>query len=281
MSEREVAAIPKPPSHARADFVSVHGSAARATNATCATCHARESCARCHLDANRSKVILALGSDARIAHLVANKPPSYPTPADHKSADFGLGHSTAAKANIARCATCHARASCETCHTGDGARKLLAQLPDAREAAGRGVRLLLDEQPGGAAHKVLVHAAGFAKAHGGPASSGQMSCTNCHAQRFCTDCHVGELSSRRYHPLNFVASHPAKAYGRDTECTSCHTTEAFCRSCHLQVGVAAKPGVRSTVSQTARRAISRSTACSATRMWDPESIRMAPTSTRR
>jgi hypothetical protein len=252
LSEQRVAAIPKPPSHAHADFTSVHGKAARALNANCATCHARESCARCHLDANRSSVILALGSDARIAHLVANKPPSYPTPADHLGADFGLSHGTAAKANIARCATCHARASCETCHTGDGARTVLKQLLDARDAHGRGVRLEHDQTFDSTAHKVLVHAAGFAKAHGGPASSGQMTCTNCHAQRFCTDCHVGELSGRRYHPANFVSSHPAKAYGRDTECSSCHTTEAFCRSCHKQVGLAAKAGVRSTVFHNAQ-----------------------------
>ena len=66
-----------------ADFASAHGTAARATNANCATCHAKESCARCHVDANRSTVIRALGSDHRVAHLVAGKAPSYPTPADH------------------------------------------------------------------------------------------------------------------------------------------------------------------------------------------------------
>ena len=272
LSEQRVAAFPKPPTHAAPDFTSAHGKAARATNANCATCHARESCARCHVDANRSTVIRALGTDRRIARLVAGKAPSYPTPADHLTADFGLEHGTAAKANVARCATCHARASCETCHTADGALAILRRLPDAREAGSRGVRLqrvvapsaspsgpsfsLASSQhaqkPDTTTHKVQVHPPAFARSHGGVASSGQSQCTNCHAQRFCTDCHVGELAGRRYHPSNFVSSHPAKAYGRDTECSSCHTTEAFCRSCHKQVGVAAKSGVRSTVYHNAQ-----------------------------
>src|ERR1019366_6262017 len=75
LSEQRVAAIPKPQSHARADFTSAHGKAARATNANCATCHARESSARCHVDANRSTVIRALGTARPIAPLVAGKAP--------------------------------------------------------------------------------------------------------------------------------------------------------------------------------------------------------------
>ncbi len=272
LSEQRVAGLPKPASHARGDFVASHGKSASAAGANCATCHARESCARCHVDAGRSATIRALGSDQRIAHLVAGKAPSYPTPADHRAAEFELTHGAVAKANIARCATCHARASCETCHIGDGARAMLKQLPEPAEGGARGVQLerptptashaigvtyLLasaqgSQQGDSAKHKVLVHPSGFARSHGGLASSGQLQCTNCHAQRFCTDCHVGELSGRRYHPSNFVASHPAKAYGRDTECSSCHTTEAFCRSCHMQTGVAAKPGVRSTVFHNAQ-----------------------------
>lgn len=276
LSEQRVAAIPRLPSHSRADFVSAHGPAARASNANCATCHAKESCARCHVDSNRSTVIRALGSDHRVAHLVAGKAPSYPRPADHRSADFDLAHGAAARTNVARCATCHARASCETCHTNEGLRSVLRQLPDAREAGTRGVQLQRVAAPSAAGaqpaafgaaliaasskrpqqadttHKVLVHAAGFARAHGALASSGAQQCTNCHAQRFCTDCHVGERAGRRYHPSNFVSTHPAKAYGRDTECSSCHSTEVFCRSCHLQVGVAAKSGVRSTVFHNAQ-----------------------------
>jgi hypothetical protein len=97
-----------------------------------------------------------------------------------------------------------------------------------------------------------VHPAGFVRAHGIVASSGELQCLSCHAQRFCTDCHVGEMARRRYHPANFVSTHPAKAYGRDTECSSCHNTETFCLSCHRQVGLAAKAGIRSTVYHNAQ-----------------------------
>jgi hypothetical protein len=277
LSEKNIAAFPKPPSHGKSDFLSVHGSAARATGANCAMCHARESCARCHLDANQSPVILTLASDSRVAHLEAGKAPGYPTPADHLVSEFELSHGPLAKSNIARCAVCHARPSCETCHTGDGARSAINLLQDAHSAGTRGVHLQraapsspfasvhavgspllrLAALQGGTnsdstPHRVLVHPSGFARTHGAMASSGELQCASCHAQRFCTDCHVGELSARRYHPNNFVSTHPAKAYGRDTECSSCHNTDVFCRSCHIQVGVAAKSGIRSTVFHNAQ-----------------------------
>jgi hypothetical protein len=277
LSEQRVAAIPKPPSHSTPEFTSAHGRSALASGANCATCHARESCARCHVDAGRSKAIQSLARDPRVARLVANKAPSYPTPSDHLATDFGLGHGSAARSNAARCATCHARASCEVCHTRDGTLAILRQLPSAREGGARGVQLQRVTAPGApgvppaadgaafriaasqraqqadtAAQKVLVHPPGFARGHGGLASSGQLQCASCHAQRFCTDCHIGEPSGRRYHPPNFVTAHPAKAYGRDTECSACHNTVTFCRSCHQQVGLAAKSGVRSTVYHNAQ-----------------------------
>jgi hypothetical protein len=283
LSDQRLAAFPQPASHAAPGFTSAHGKSALASGANCATCHARESCARCHVDAGRSKVIQALGKDSRVARLVANKAPSYPTPADHLAADFGPGHGAAARAGTARCATCHARSSCETCHTRDGALATISQLPGAREGGARGVQLRRVTAPaapaapaspamqpaaGGAAfrvasspraqqpdtttHKVLVHPPGFVRSHGALAASGGSQCASCHAQRFCTDCHIGGNAGRRYHAQNFVSVHPAKAYGRDTECSSCHNTATFCRSCHQQVGLAAKSGVRSTVYHNAQ-----------------------------
>ena len=44
--------------------------------------------------------------------------------------------------------------------------------------------------------------------------------------------------------MNFVSRHAPESYGRDTECSSCHSTEAFCRSCHVQVGRGATTGNR-------------------------------------
>lgn len=247
LTDARVAAIPKPPSHANADFATTHGVAARAATANCATCHARESCVRCHVDGARSPVIRALGSDPRVARLVAGKPAVYNAPADHRSAEFALVHGATARTNTARCAVCHARASCEACHTGEGAQDVLRRLPDAREATAPGVQLRLAPTGEPSPYTVRVHAAGFARTHGPVAASGALTCASCHAQRLCADCHAGERVTRRYHPANFVSTHAPQAYGRETDCSSCHSTEAFCRDCHRQTGLAAKANIRSTV----------------------------------
>ena len=132
------------------------------------------------------------------------------------------------------------------------------------------------------------------------AASGELQCANCHAQRFCSDCHAGERVTRRYHPADFVSTHPPQAYSRETECSSCHSTEAFCRDCHRQTGSRHGAGSRARSSTTrsrsgssstdaprdrtsrgARPATSRRTACSATRTWARESIRTVRSSTPR
>src|ERR1039458_3676037 len=133
LSDRRVAALPKPASHARADFVSTHGGAAGAASPTCATCHARESCERCHANAARLQPIAALARDARVARLVAGK--AIPAPADHRRAEFVLEHGSTARASAARCAACHSRPSCATCHTGEGARAVLDKLLRAPRGA--------------------------------------------------------------------------------------------------------------------------------------------------
>lgn len=273
-----IAAFPKPPSHASASFVSTHGAAARTNGASCAVCHARESCQRCHVDGARQTTIRALEPDVRVARLVSAKAPVYPTPADHRGGRFVLLHGEAARADIARCATCHARGSCESCHTGPGARDVIRRLPDAREATAPGVQFRRPLTVGAtpqhwsvslagnvvapppqvvASHDttpriVRVHPPGFARSHGAQAASGAAQCASCHAQRFCSDCHAAERVSRRYHPANFVATHAPQAYRRETDCSSCHSTEAFCRDCHRQTGLAAMSNTRSTVFHNAQ-----------------------------
>lgn len=280
LSDSVVAALPRPPWHDRADFVSTHGAAAKASAlnaATCAVCHARESCERCHVDGARAPFIRALNTDARVARVERGKPPVYPTPSDHKASQFVLRHGTTARATVARCATCHTRTSCEACHTGEGAQDVLRRLPDAREATAPGVQLkaatptaavpttgfllnaatplqapTLQVPPDTTPRRVRVHQSGFLKAHGMVAASGELSCAGCHSQRFCADCHAGERVTRRYHPANFLATHAPQAYGREVDCTTCHSTEAFCRSCHRQAGIAAKTNARSTVFHNAQ-----------------------------
>jgi len=248
LSDAHIAALPQPPSHARADFVSTHGGSARAPTANCATCHARESCQRCHVDGTREPAIRALASDARVARLVSGRAGVYPMPADHRAAQWAALHGPAARADATRCATCHARASCESCHTGEGARDVLRRMPDAREATSAGV----PPRQAVAQRSVRVHGAGFARTHGAQAASGAAQCASCHAQRFCTDCHAGERVTHRYHAANFVSTHAPQAYSRETECSSCHSAEAFCRDCHRQTGLATTSGARSALFHNAQ-----------------------------
>ena len=277
LTDAQLAALPKPPSHQSSTFMTTHGTAARASDATCALCHSRESCQRCHVDGATSPVIVALGSDARIARLMRGRAAVYPTPADHRDRKFVLEHASVAQRETARCAICHARASCETCHTGRGGRDVITKLADNRTATAPGVQLLqavtLDvaapAQTTGflsriyaianavarsedTTRRVRVHPLHFLRMHYAVAASGELQCSGCHTQRFCTDCHGGERVSRRYHPTNFLYTHAPQAYGRETDCTSCHSTEAFCRSCHRQLGLAAKTNARSTVFHNAQ-----------------------------
>lgn len=278
LSDANVAALPQPPSHSRPDFASTHGASARSAGATCATCHARESCLRCHVDGARQPTIIALATDARVARLAAGRPASYPTPADHRDYRFVVMHGGAARTNVARCATCHTRTSCESCHTGTGARDVLRQLPRADDASAPGVRFrpartdqLIEttsssraaqplvaaavpqtRRPDTALHTVRVHPPGFARSHGPAAASGVQQCANCHAQKLCASCHAGERVTRRYHVPNFVATHAPQAYARETDCSSCHSTEAFCRDCHRQTGLASQGGTRSLVFHNAQ-----------------------------
>lgn len=267
MSDARIVALPKPLSHAAPDFLSAHGKAAKVGTASCATCHARESCARCHVDASRSTVIQSLAADARVARLAASRAPAYPVPPSHRADDFDRGHGASARANTAQCAVCHARASCATCHLGGSAAKVLALLPGADEARGRGVQLKLSADPGrpgapltlastgvwmprphaaDSTRRVRVHAVGFARTHGPSASAEALSCQGCHARSFCKDCHVGEqVGPRRYHEANFATRHASSAYGRDAECSTCHNTAAFCRACHQQSGLASQGNGRS------------------------------------
>jgi predicted CXXCH cytochrome family protein len=254
LSAQRVAALPRPASHERDGFTLAHEPASQLASASCSVCHARESCARCHVNASSQPLIAALGRDARVASLVAGLAPIYPVPPDHGSDAFETAHGVAARANVARCATCHARPSCTTCHVGSGAGEVLARIPLAQPGDAAGVRLTLaprslplrpppglpiaqgDINPSTAPHVVQVHAGGFRTAHGAQAAAGRLTCEGCHEQRFCSDCHAGE-NRRVFHPANFAQRHAADSYGRETECASCHNAELFCRSCHAQSGL--------------------------------------------
>lgn len=260
LTAAEVAALPRPPSHEARTFIVDHAPAGEGAVAQCATCHARESCARCHVNAATQRDILTLASDARVAAAVRGKSPVYPVPSDHRLAGFDVEHGRAAAANDATCANCHARSSCSACHTGPAARDVISRLPDPTSGA-LGVRLVnpvrlgrpLAQRVSGVpqgqaalladtgARRVRAHLQGFLETHRFNAAAGTTTCEGCHTQRFCTDCHAGE-TRRAFHPANFAAAHAADVYARDRDCASCHNTEVFCRDCHNATGVASRGG---------------------------------------
>jgi hypothetical protein len=194
-----------------------------------------------------------------VARLVAGRAPVYPVPADHRADAFPWEHGDAATRDVARCGACHARPSCQSCHTGLGARRVIAELPAPEPGGAQGVQLrhapsrtlppLVHDAAREAAapavmprqepHVVRVHAERFRERHEAAAAAGMLTCSGCHEQRFCSDCHAGE-TSRRFHPANFTMRHAADAYGRETSCASCHNTETFCRDCHAQSGLASR-----------------------------------------
>ena len=125
LNDDRIAALPKPPSHERPDFQAKHQPGTPLASASCATCHARESCSRCHVNAATQPVIAALGPDPRVARLMAGRAAVYPVPADHRSEGFNRTHGPVARGNTNRCAACHARPSCTSCHIGAGAADVL------------------------------------------------------------------------------------------------------------------------------------------------------------
>ncbi|MBL0172053.1 MAG: cytochrome c3 family protein [Gemmatimonadaceae bacterium] len=266
LSVARIAAFPKPPSHDQADFARRHDATGALAQAQCAVCHARESCARCHVNATRIATVYRLASDTRVAGLVAGKPASYTAPTSHRGAGFLETHGPMAREFALTCANCHAQASCQACHTGKTAADVIALLPVAERGDAAGVQIKTNVMPwnglteattltgrialgpatnvqkavtGAEPRKAQVHAPGFSRTHGASAASSQLNCEGCHSKSYCADCHGGE-SKRRFHVANFAARHAPEAWGRETDCQQCHNPEVFCRACHVQVGLSAK-----------------------------------------
>ena len=229
--------FPKPPWHDSASFVSTHGRAATGDPqraSTCAVCHARETCERCHANANRLTLVNALGRDDRVAALERDRAPAYPAPPSHANEDWALIHGGSARSETASCANCHTQPSCTACHlfSGGKARAVIAALPSA------------DIAPGVSRSAITgtVHPADIARRHGSLAATGKVACTACHTQESCAVCHAGS-DSRAFHAANFVERHATDAFARSSDCQSCHNTEKFCRDCHARVGIAAQSGM--------------------------------------
>ncbi|HEY7193785.1 MAG TPA: hypothetical protein VH439_08590 [Gemmatimonadales bacterium] len=259
----DIAAFPKPPSHEAANWVSRagHGKLAAAGAQSCAVCHARDFCQTCHVDAPEQAAIQALDPDPRSRAIVVQ----LTAPASHQEADFLQRHGRVARADIKQCSTCHTRESCLTCHA-PSQRVSVALYP-----AGPG------RAPGAQPHRARPpsHRENFARRHASFANSAPGTCAGCHVRTDCLECHRQSAAagpSPGYHPAGFLTRHPAAAYARESRCTDCHNTGAFCQSCHATAGLVATKALGSgyhdasrTFSaghgQAARQSLESCTAC--------------------
>ena len=230
LTSADIAGFPAPPSHDRDDFEARgHGRLARAAGtgiaASCATCHVRNFCTECHVDAPEVAAIQALAPDARVVAGTARlrAPPS------HRRPDFLEAHGDQATDGARRCASCHTQESCLVCHVGSpGVARTLAVASAAR---GRGA---VTER-----RRPASHGADFSEIHASVASARPQTCAACHARPECLDCHQPNPGDAPpgYHQVGFLATHPVQAYQRESSCSDCHNPGQFCSSCHASAGL--------------------------------------------
>jgi predicted CXXCH cytochrome family protein len=231
LTVERIARFPRPASHGAADFLTSHVPAAPIGQASCSVCHARDTCARCHANADHLPQVAMLARDERVAVLERGRPPEYPVPASHRTGDWTLTHGQAALTGPVSCGNCHTRPGCMSCHLEvDGSTAAaVASLPPPGEAPG----VSLDRSV------TLVHPSDFLRRHGSSAATGALQCSHCHSQSTCASCHAG-ADSRTFHPLNFLERHSADVFAGAADCQSCHSTEVFCRACHVSTGLASR-----------------------------------------
>lgn len=233
LPEARVATFVEPPSHKVEGFLDGKGHGAQSkpkggdhtgVAASCATCHARDFCAQCHVNAPEVPAIQALAPDPRSVALKAE----LKAPAGHDYNRFLQRHGEMARKHPAGCAACHTQESCIACHRAQPS--VAAAMP----VAGPG------RSPG--AHVVrtmpVTHGKDFVDRHGPVASSSPRACSACHSRTECLECHRPNASNNgSYHPGGFLTSHPAAAYNRESDCSECHNAGQFCSTCHQETGL--------------------------------------------
>ncbi|HZI22447.1 MAG TPA: cytochrome c3 family protein [Gemmatimonadales bacterium] len=231
LTVKQVAAFPKPPSHEQPDYAEAkgHGRASQVKGANCTTCHARDFCLQCHVDAPERPSIQALAADARSLAIRATLRP----PATHADQAFLMGHGSTAKAAPEQCTACHTRESCLTCHSAT--TRVAARLPAAGPGRSTGAVVTRRRPPS--------HGANYAERHAVAAATAGATCAACHARSDCLECHRPDAAQAAgYHPRGFLTRHPAAAYSRQTNCSDCHNTAGFCTTCHASAGLVSKGG---------------------------------------
>jgi hypothetical protein len=217
--------LPTPEDHEHAAFlIEGHAEDVRSDDVRCSTCHTSDRCAACHVDASLDEIVAIPGAPEGMEQPVWSS--EYPTPATHETIAFEANHEPDG-GNPAECATCHTSDDCLSCHI-EPAPHPVGDLV-AREAS-RAPGVHLEVIP-----PETHESSFFMAAHANLAASDPGTCATCHTEAYCVACHDGP-SDGGYHPPSFVSRHAADAWGRSSECASCHSTAAFCRECHEASG---------------------------------------------
>lgn len=227
LSTERVAALAPPPDHDRQGFLlEGHGEAALAGDMfRCSTCHTQERCTSCHVVGPSGVEQIAPAADGMT---VPTHPAEYPRPSSHGRSGFARDHVAPGTNALASCGTCHTREDCASCHR-EPVPSAVSTLPTATRTVAPGVQLVR-ARPDSHAWPL------FESSHGPLALEQASSCTTCHREETCTTCHDGARSDA-FHPLAFSARHAAEAFGSTMECSTCHSTEVFCRQCHVESGL--------------------------------------------
>lgn len=262
----DVARFPKPDWHGAVDFLAEHGRGSSTRNATCGVCHARETCERCHANADRLPQVMALERDPRVATLETGRAARYYMPSSHSDAEWNAAHAADAAVRTEWCANCHVQSSCSGCHQqGSTARPVIARLPAAPTRVPGKLNVTRVAR--------RVHPPNMVRAHGTLAAVNRSDCAQCHSRQQCSACHAG-ADSKAFHDPNYSERHAADVFAGTRQCQSCHSTETFCKSCHTGTGIAANSRMNAafhngqpmwvlTHGQAARLGLEACTACHA------------------
>src|SRR5690606_2505067 len=108
-----------------------------------------------------------------------------PEPADHDlDAFLAEVHGDRAREDITRCAVCHTRERCESCHVDAGIVAAIGSMPAATGIVAQSLPAFAARYPVPPSHLEPD----FVFDHGAAAASG--SCQSCHTRESCTTCHV-------------------------------------------------------------------------------------------
>jgi predicted CXXCH cytochrome family protein len=208
-------------------------------------------CFACHAHPATDHFVDANCQTCHVAFVESDLPPTrlatLPVPADHHVPGFMLqGHGLQAQADIRKCAVCHTRERCTSCHVN---------VPDVPQIAALPAAPASWVLPAYAAHYPVPpsHLTPEWVHRHGPSASRQQ-CAACHTREDCTSCHVppgpgllGEFPARaqvtapgavtlRQMPLShasrwFDRQHASIASSQPESCRACHT-QTFCSDCH-------------------------------------------------